>query len=94
MPHSRLNLFVTPASVPLGNFVVAPANDKSFAPILLPNVIYVLPQGYAQKLKQFTRERGYSTEEHLGWFADWTNLEEVDHEDVKVRLFSQSLIGE
>ena len=52
-------------------------SQKRFAPILLPVVIHDLPQGHAQKLKQFTRERGYSAEEHLGGFADWTNLEEV-----------------
>ena len=39
-------------------------------------------------------ERGYSTEEHLVWFLDWIDLEEVDYDDVKVRLFSQILAGE
>ena len=33
-------------------------------------------------------------EEHLGWFSECINLEEVDHDDVKVRLFSQTLSGE
>ena len=37
---------------------------------------------------------GYSVEEHLGWFSEWIYLEEVYHDDVKVRLFSQSLVGE
>ena len=30
----------------------------------------------------------------MGWFSDWVDLEEVDHDDVKVRLFSQTLAGE
>ena len=30
----------------------------------------------------------------MGWISVWTNLDEVDHDDVKVRLFSQSLAGE
>ena len=37
---------------------------------------------------------GYSAEEHLGWFSNCIYLEEVDHDDVKVILFSQSLAGE
>ena len=30
----------------------------------------------------------------MGWFSDWIDLEEVEHDDVKVILFSQSLDGE
>ena len=30
----------------------------------------------------------------MGWFVDWIDLEEVDHEDIKVRMFSQILAGE
>ena len=30
----------------------------------------------------------------MGWFSDWVDLEEVDHDDLKVILFSQSLDGE
>ena len=33
-------------------------------------------------------------EEHLGWFLDWISLDELDHDDVKVRLFDQSLARE
>jgi len=64
------------------------------APLQLPTNLHDLPQGYSQRLKQFHGERGYSAEEHLGWFSDWVDLEEVDHDDVKVILFSQSLTGE
>jgi hypothetical protein len=30
----------------------------------------------------------------LDWFNDFVDLEEVDHEDAKLRLFAQSLSGE
>ena len=30
----------------------------------------------------------------MGWFADWIDLEEVDHDDVKVRIFSKCLVGD
>ena len=56
-------------------------------------MLHKLPRGYTQRLKHFTGERGYLVEEHLGLFADWTDLEEVDHEDFKVRLLAQSLDG-
>ena len=30
----------------------------------------------------------------MGWFSDWVDLEEVDHGDVKFRLFSETLARE
>ena len=30
----------------------------------------------------------------MTWFEDWVDLEEIDHEDVKMRLFSHSLAGD
>jgi hypothetical protein len=30
----------------------------------------------------------------LDWFNDFVDLEDVDHEDVKMQLFTQSLSGE
>ena len=85
---------ITPASITLTNHVIIPEKDKTFSPILLPVVLHDLPWGHAKKLKQFKGERGYSAEEHLEWFSDWINLEEINHEDIKVGLFSQSLVGE
>ena len=37
---------------------------------------------------------GIQSRNTWGWFSDWVDLEEVDHDDVKVRLFTQSLVGE
>ena len=68
--------------------------ENRFSLIILPTTLHDLPHGYTQRLKQFNGERGYSIEEHLGWFLDWVDLEEVDHDDVKVILFSQRLAGE
>ena len=64
---------------------------KQFPPILLPAILDNLPHRYAHKLKQFSGEKGYSAEEHLWWLKDWIDIEEVDHEDIRVRLFSQIL---
>ena len=62
-------------------------------PILLPTILHNLPQGYTQRLKQFSGEKGYSAKKHLGCFENWIDLEEVKHEYTKVRLFSQILDG-
>jgi hypothetical protein len=35
-----------------------------------------------------------SAQKHLDWFNDFIDLEEVDFEDAKMRLFAQSLAGE
>ena len=57
-------------------------------------VLHNLPLGYSTRLRKFYGERGYLAEENMGWFSDWVDLEEVDHDDVKVILFSQILLGE
>ena len=80
--------------MPLGGSAITPAKAKWFGPLLLPAVLHKIPWGYAQRLKKFTRERDYLVEEHLGWFVDWNDLEEVDHDDIKVILFAQIFAGE
>ena len=65
-----------------------------FTPIWLLVVLHKLPLGYSTRLRKFYGERGYLAEENMGWFLDWVDLEEVDHDDVKVILFSQILLGE
>ena len=67
---------------------------NKFTPIRLPVVLHNLPLGYSTGLRKFYRERGYSTEENMGWLLDWVDLEEVDHDDVKFILFFQTLLGE
>jgi hypothetical protein len=39
-------------------------------------------------------EGNVSAQKHLDWFNDFVDLEEVDYEDEKMRLFAQSLAGE
>lgn len=65
-----------------------------YAPLVLPGNIHELPQGYAQRLKQFGEEADIIAQQHLDRFLDFIYLEEVDHKDVNMRLFSKSLYGE
>jgi hypothetical protein len=41
-----------------------------------------------------TFEGSVSAQKHLDWFNDFIDLEEVDFEDAKMRLFAQSVAGE
>ena len=65
-----------------------------FDPICIFIVIHDLPLGYFTRMRKFYGERGYSTKKYMGWFLDWVDLEEVDHDYVKVILFSQTLARE
>jgi hypothetical protein len=65
-----------------------------FSPLVLPAQLHDLPQNYNQRIKSFDVEENVSSQRHLDWFNDFVDLEEVDHEDVKLRLFAQSLSGE
>ena len=67
--------------------------NKYFPLVLLANV-HDLPQGYAQRLKQFGVEGDITSQQHVDIFLDFIELEEVDREDVKMRLFVQSLFVE
>jgi hypothetical protein len=65
-----------------------------FAPLSLPTELHDLPQNYNQIIKLYDVEGNASAQKHLYWFNDFFDLEEVDYEDVKTRLFAQSLSGE
>ena len=62
-----------------------------FAPLAFPTPWHDLAQNYNQRIRSFDVEDNVSSQRHLDWFNDFVDLEEVDHEDAKVRLFAQSL---
>jgi hypothetical protein len=65
-----------------------------FAPLSLPSQLHDFPQNYNKRIKLYDAEGNASAQNHLDWFNDFVDLEEVDHEDAKMRLFVQSLSGE
>jgi hypothetical protein len=65
-----------------------------FTPLALPAKLHDLPLNYNQIIKLYDVEGNDSTQKHLYWFNDFVNLEEVDYEDAKMRLFSQILSSE
>ena len=54
-------------------------------------VLHDLPQKYAQTITFYDREGNFTTHQHVDRFNDFIDLEEVDYDDAKVSLFSQSL---
>ena len=65
-----------------------------FTPLVLLAQLHDLPQGYSQRIKTYGAEGDISSHKHLDRFNDFCDLEEVDYEDAKMRLFSQSFYGE
>lgn len=64
-----------------------------YAPLALLAALHPIPYCYNHRIKQFGADGDLTAQQHVDWFQDFTNLEEVDENNVKMRLFSQSLKG-
>ena len=64
------------------------------SPLSLPAQLHHLPQNYSQRIVTHSGEGDILAQQHLDRFNDFIDLEEVDHEDVKLRLFAQGLSSE
>ena len=90
-------IVVFPPLVP--NFTVVFPNPpiimaSIFSPLSLPAQFHDLPIGYSQRIRTYGAEGDVSAQQHIIRFNDFCDLEEVDHEYAKIRLFAQSLTGE
>ena len=65
-----------------------------YDPLVLPAYLHDLPQGYAQRIRTYDVEGEGSTQQHLVRFDDFCELEDVDFDYVKMRLFAKSFCGE
>lgn len=70
------------------------AGPARYALLVLPAQLHDLPQGYSTIIKTFVREEGITAEQHVDQFNDFIDLVEVDDEDIKMRFFIHSFIGE
>ena len=59
-----------------------------FAALALPLVLHDLPLNYTQRIALYDGEGNVSARYHVGKFDDFIDLEEVDDEYVKMRLFA------
>ena len=64
-----------------------------FAPLDFLVALHDLPQNYAQRIVLFDGEGGITAQQYLDKFTDFIDLEEVDDDDVKMRLLAQSFYG-
>ena len=68
--------------------------DERFAPLALPTILHDLPQNYSQRITLFDGEGEFTSKQHVDRFDDFIDLEEVDYEYAKMRLFAHSFSGE
>ena len=62
-----------------------------YAPLVLPANLNAMPTDYSTNIKQFGDDEAYTARQHVQWFKYFCDLSEIDDEDVKMRLFAQSL---
>lgn len=65
-----------------------------YAPLNMQAPLHVLPHNYGQRLPEFDGTEPTTTQKHINKMNDFADLEEVDRDDVRMRLLAQSLSGE
>jgi hypothetical protein len=66
-----------------------------YVPLVLPQPMNSLPPGdYLKYMPKFTREEDITTEEHLAAFYSYADNQNIENEDVWMRVFVQRLFGE
>ena len=65
-----------------------------FYALALPVLLHDLPQNYAQRISLYDGDGNFTARQHIDIFDEFVNLEEVDDDDVEMRLFAQILLGE
>ena len=65
-----------------------------YAPLEVPQRMNTMPQGYLKLLPRFTGEDEITAEQYLPLFCTFAKFFNVEHLDVVMRLFVQSLSGE
>ena len=65
-----------------------------FSPFALPAILHDFPQDYAHKIPFYNGDGNFTTRQHVDIFDDYVDLELVDEDDIKMRLFVLSLSGE
>lgn len=61
-----------------------------YAPLTLPANLNAMPIDYSTKLRQFGGDDDYTARQHIQWFKDFYDLNEVDHEDVNETFCTKS----
>lgn len=65
-----------------------------YAPLNLQGVLHDLLLNYGHILPQFDGTWVLTAQQHVEKLNDFIDLEQVDHEGAKIRLFAQFFLGE
>jgi hypothetical protein len=66
-----------------------------YTPLVLPHLVNALPPGdYLKCMPKFPGEEDITVEEHLATFYNYADNQNIENEDVWMRVFVQSLFGE
>ena len=66
-----------------------------YRPLKLPSILHDFPQKHYKYIPKFSGELdNISTDKHMEGFDHFTDLFEVEHDDVFMIAFSQSLQGD
>lgn len=65
-----------------------------YSPLAFPAILHDLPSKYVARIPTWGGDEDITREENVDKFNDFVDKEEFDDEDVKLRLFSQTFIGE
>ena len=86
---------IFPIHIPSFGLITYPSQemDARFAPLALLSQLHDLPQNYVEIIKSILNEGDVTTQQHVDRFMDFIDLEEVDHKNPIMRLFSQSFTG-
>jgi hypothetical protein len=68
--------------------------EKNFKPLKLPSTLHPYPPKFLEYLPLFIGEDHITAEKHLRDFQNFIDNLEIMHEDVVMRLFSKSLVGD
>jgi hypothetical protein len=69
--------------------------DGRYTPLVLPQPVNSLPLGdYLKYMPKFMGEEDTNAEEHIASFYSYVNNQNIENEDVWMRVFIESLFGE
>ena len=73
---------------------VVPQVVSQQGPLELPPMFHPIPEHYLELLPRYNGEQEMTADEHLDAFVAYINKLNIQGEDVGMRLFVQSLVGE
>ena len=71
-----------------------PWEENRHGPLALPPNLHPIPDNYLKLLPRYDAEKRIKADEHLDAFQNYMDDLNIQHEDVYLRLFVQSLEGE